>query len=430
MNASPIFILGMERSGTTLLMRMLNTVDGVRIYGESGGVAHLIAKAHRALVHDLAKDYQANLTDAQAEKILGDPAVWQAHTGAFQTKRISALTRSYVEALGNPFGYDRRWGFKEVRITDPDTAEMLVELYPNCRIIHTVRDPEDLILELRRLDWLTTIEEKMMWWVWKARSFQKTAKEMPANCYLLKYEDIARNIGTVFNWLGLPYTEKQQEVLRLDVGRPTVEVGLTEDERRTIRRLAFEVPLYPNEFDATYSKGGWDGHGSGLGSTPEYCAKYVAFLHDFLVNRGVRSVVDAGCGDWQHLSSIPWKNLKIAYTGVDISSVVIDSNRERYPEVNFIMADAAEDPLPDADLLIIKDVVHHVSPRKIQSLIERASRYLLVLWIGDIGEKYFHGVWPHAELMHYFDDAVPVFRFENPEGYPYPPKVALLKRNL
>jgi SAM-dependent methyltransferase len=142
-------------------------------------------------------------------------------------------------------------------------------------------------------------------------------------------------------------------------------------------------------FDWIYSKGFWGkdkvGQGtSGPGSTMESTKLYRVFLQDFLAAHGIRSVVDAGCGDWQFSQSMDWSG--IDYLGVDIVASVIEQNRRRHakPNIRFSVADIVRDELPPADLLIVKDVLQHLSDADISRFLKQLPRYRHVLIVNDV----------------------------------------------
>lgn len=126
-------------------------------------------------------------------------------------------------------------------------------------------------------------------------------------------------------------------------------------------------------FDFIYAADLWEG-GSGAGSSPEATETYRAFLKDFMVKNGIRSVVDAGCGDWQSSRLIDWSG--IDYLGIDVSSVVL-KNTKRFTKdgVRFIEGDARSIDLPGADLLIMKDVLQHWSNADIMEMIPKFRRF-------------------------------------------------------
>jgi SAM-dependent methyltransferase len=131
-------------------------------------------------------------------------------------------------------------------------------------------------------------------------------------------------------------------------------------------------------FDDIYRKDLWKG-GSGTGSGEADTRAYRDFLHNFMRSNGVRSVLDVGCGDWQFSRHMDWTG--IAYLGVDVSNVVLQTTRTfARPGVEFRALNAVADPLPAADLLIMKDVLQHWSNADILALLPKlpSFRYALI----------------------------------------------------
>jgi SAM-dependent methyltransferase len=145
-------------------------------------------------------------------------------------------------------------------------------------------------------------------------------------------------------------------------------------------------------FNSVYASGKWakgnDGKGtSGPGSTLESTAAYRAFLEDFIKTHDVKSVVDAGCGDWAFSSKIDWHGAR--YTGIDISTDVIDAVRKKYgtSAVKFAVGNITE-PLPSADLLVCKDVLQHLPNALIQRFVEnnlKPGKYKWAILTNDRG---------------------------------------------
>jgi SAM-dependent methyltransferase len=145
-------------------------------------------------------------------------------------------------------------------------------------------------------------------------------------------------------------------------------------------------------FQSIYAQKGWGvgpqgGASSGAGSTMDFTRLYRVFLQDFLVAHGIRSVVDAGCGDWQFSRAIDWKG--IDYLGIDIVPSLIEENRRRYGAANirFEVADMVRDPLPPADLLIVKDVLQHLPDADISRVLAQLPRYRHVLIVSGVDPR-------------------------------------------
>lgn len=138
-------------------------------------------------------------------------------------------------------------------------------------------------------------------------------------------------------------------------------------------------------FTDIYGRGTW-GKGdagvgtSGTGSTLQATVVYRAFLQQLMKDHAIRSVVDAGCGDWEFSQAIDWTG--IDYRGFDIVESVVVQNRQRHgrPNIQFFVGNIVEDDLPAADLLLSKDVLQHLTNQQVQAFLTRQlARYKHVL---------------------------------------------------
>ncbi len=160
--------------------------------------------------------------------------------------------------------------------------------------------------------------------------------------------------------------------------------GLTGDERSRQPSADLETV-----FDSIYESGRWGRAGnfegtSGSGSSARNSEAYLAFLQDFLRERGIGSVVDGGCGDWQFSRLIDWGGA--SYTGYDASRIVIERNSKSFANENikFVHGNFLSVDLPPADLLIVKDVLQHLSNRNIHRAVEQFGKFKYVIIVNDI----------------------------------------------
>jgi SAM-dependent methyltransferase len=124
-------------------------------------------------------------------------------------------------------------------------------------------------------------------------------------------------------------------------------------------------------FTLAYKTGQWH-HGSGSGSSPANTREYRRFLTAYMRERQIKSVIDVGCGDWQFSRLINWTG--IDYLGVDVVPAVIGHNWARYarPQVRFECGDVLNGyQLPDADLVLVKDLFQHWPDTAIHELEPR-----------------------------------------------------------
>lgn len=157
---------------------------------------------------------------------------------------------------------------------------------------------------------------------------------------------------------------------------------------------AVNQQLLTNTFNRIYAEGTWGkdvtGKGtSGTGSTLEITREYRAYVEDFMKKYSVKSVVDAGCGDWSFSSAMDWGNA--SYLGVDIASDVIAAVRNKHEtdKIKFQVGDIT-DELPAAELLISKDVLQHLSNTLVRKFIRnnlRKGKYKWVILTNDRGSE-------------------------------------------
>lgn len=138
-------------------------------------------------------------------------------------------------------------------------------------------------------------------------------------------------------------------------------------------------------FNKIYETNKWQA-GSGLGSTVEATFPYTNFLQNFIRQNGIRSVVDSGCGDWQFSKTIDWSSTD--YRGFDVVDCVIESN-QKYATSNISFHNYCGDPdkLPPAELLVMKDVLQHLSFDLIKRHINNFFKYKYCLITNDINPK-------------------------------------------
>jgi SAM-dependent methyltransferase len=153
-----------------------------------------------------------------------------------------------------------------------------------------------------------------------------------------------------------------------------------------------QPPAVDHTFNRIYAEGTWGkdvaGKGtSGTGSTLEITQEYRAYIEDFIKKHRVKSVVDAGCGDWSFSTAIDWGNA--SYLGIDIASDVIAAVRDTHEtdKIKFQVGDIT-DELPAAELLISKDVLQHLSNELVHEFIRnnlRKGKYKWVILTNDRG---------------------------------------------
>ena len=121
---------------------------------------------------------------------------------------------------------------------------------------------------------------------------------------------------------------------------------------------------------------------SGNGSHDEVLVKpYIEVVGNFLkTHRSNLSVCDLGCGDF----NIGRQLLEYAthYIAVDIVPALINNNKTRFgfDHLEFRCLNIAEDELPEGDVVILRQVLQHLSNSEVRSVLNkiRAYNYLLL----------------------------------------------------
>lgn len=146
-------------------------------------------------------------------------------------------------------------------------------------------------------------------------------------------------------------------------------------------------------FDKVYENKIWGngeilGGSSGPGSDPKLNKKYIQYLNDFIQQNNIKSIVDLGCGDWQIMRLINLNNIQ--YYGYDTSKIIINNNNKKYKKENihFIHNDLDQEVnLKNADLLICKDVLQHLSYNNINKILSQLDKFKYVFIIGNMQEN-------------------------------------------
>lgn len=142
-------------------------------------------------------------------------------------------------------------------------------------------------------------------------------------------------------------------------------------------------------FEKVYKNKEWganpEGKGySGYGSTAQATVLWRTFLQQFMKENNIKSVVDAGCGDWTSTDLTDWSG--VDYTGYDIVDSVIQADKAKFekPNIHFITANVVTTDMKPADLLIVKHVLQHLSNAEVAQLLTQLPKYKHVLLVDSV----------------------------------------------
>jgi|CXWL01.1.fsa_nt_gi SAM-dependent methyltransferase len=126
---------------------------------------------------------------------------------------------------------------------------------------------------------------------------------------------------------------------------------------------------------------------SGGGSDMVQTAEIRQELPKLIQEYGIRSFMDAPCGDWHWMKETA---LNVEhYIGVDIVEPLIEKNRKAFGNAgtSFMCLDLAEDALPQADIIFCRDCLVHLTHDEVRKVISNfkksKSTYLLTTTFTD-----------------------------------------------
>ena len=135
-----VFVVTYGRSGSTLLMGVLNSLPGYLVRGENGGAVHHLFRFHQTLA---------------TEKVRADPPVLRQRTHPFfgiadvpLPRSVEDSRRLLLDTVLRPRPDTRVTGFKEIRWAQPDLVEYVAwlrEVCPGARFVVNTRAHADVL---------------------------------------------------------------------------------------------------------------------------------------------------------------------------------------------------------------------------------------------------------------------------------------------
>lgn len=148
----------------------------------------------------------------------------------------------------------------------------------------------------------------------------------------------------------------------------------------------FEGKPSVDVFSAVYNEGKWGRQPgadfySGSGShRSDLVLPYVNAISAFLHSLPERpSVADLGCGDFNIGRQLrPYCG---RYVACDVVPELMERNATKFRDlgVEFKCLDIAQDDLPDADVVFVRQVLQHLDNNKIQAVVQQLYRYKFVI---------------------------------------------------
>ena len=217
----PFFIVGNDRSGTTMLRLILDRGPDAAIPPESmfpTDFADVFERGGPRTAADAAALMQEVWRHPKVRlwRLPGPPPQVPAGLDGRAAYRFAmeAPFRAYARAQGKP-----RWGDKTphyVHHIDP-----LLAVWPQARFVVLVRDGRDVALSLRRMPFgPNNAWAAAQWWARGIRAGEQARGRHPERVLVVRYEDLAssprEHVPRVCEFLGLAYSEDMLALERAD----------------------------------------------------------------------------------------------------------------------------------------------------------------------------------------------------------------------
>ena len=244
-----VFIVGCPRSGTTLLLRIVDVHPQIAIMRESGWIARLF-EPRKGLTP------QGFATSQLMSVLLKEPKFTRLQVGSEQLDALLGTSEpvSYADFVARVFDlYGQRRGKALVGNKTPGFVRRLCTLHalwPAARFVHLIRDGRDVCLSMA--DWAKanqkppgvfatwkddSVSTTALWWDLNVRLGRRAGSSLgPELYYEIRYESLVRNpaeeCARLCAFLGLPYDDA---MLRFHEGRTKTDPAL--DAKRAWRPL-------------------------------------------------------------------------------------------------------------------------------------------------------------------------------------------------
>ncbi len=212
-NPVPFFIVGVQRSGTTLLRLILNAHSKIAIPEEASFLKPLLStkwikKSIKGNEKDKVVSYLRNNEQFKLWNFDREPLLNEIESRDIITIKeiMEIMYSSYAKHEGKS-----NWGDKSLFF---GSMENINKMFPEALFIHIVRDGRDVFHSWRKMD-PSKSHPSVMALDWKAKHYliEKSLKEIPKQkIHLIRYEDLVndpkKQLLAICDFLNIPFEDK------------------------------------------------------------------------------------------------------------------------------------------------------------------------------------------------------------------------------
>jgi hypothetical protein len=142
-----------------------------------------------------------------------------------------------------------------------------------------------------------------------------------------------------------------------------------------LKRNVLTLATPQERFTAIYKDNLWGNveSVSGSASTASRTAKLRAALSELIRDGNLKTFLDVPCGDFNWMRYVVADNPHLFYIGGDIVEPLIVDNRSKFssPRISFMQIDLTSTKLPEADVLMCRSCLQHLSYTDTKSSLAR-----------------------------------------------------------
>jgi len=162
-------------------------------------------------------------------------------------------------------------------------------------------------------------------------------------------------------------------------------------------------------FGAIYEDNAWGGEKgefySGPGSHNPFITAYAKTVYAFILKHDIHEIIEIGCGDFnvtnKVLELLNEERYNFQYLGYDVVKPLIERNISNYAssKINFECKDPCINVIKTGDLLIIRQVLQHLSNRSIKKIVSQFKNYkYIIVSEHQFADKYENMIVPNRDM--------------------------------